>query len=126
MDHEQAAQSLFVDAGAIAVTDTLLARHEPREVFGGSCASCAPSPKMSIIIDQYVARSEGDQLPRRCARRLYAPSSARNQSITRFRRLFHHYTIVMTCKQLSHERHSVAFGEFRKSHRLDQRSTSMR
>ena len=49
----------FINAGAIAVTDVLLAGHQPREVLGEILRFCRfVAEDDSVMIDEHVARSE--------------------------------------------------------------------
>jgi glutaminase len=95
----------FINAGAIAVADVLLANHQPRETIGEIVQFVRfLAGDDSIVIDQRVARSE-------------AETGFRNFALAQFMRsfgiidhaaehvlgvYFHHCALAMTCRQLSH------------------------
>ncbi len=95
----------FINAGAIAVADILLAGHQPKETIGEIVQFVRfLAGDDSIVIDQLVARSETD-------------TGFRNFALAQFMRsfgkldhpaehvlgvYFHHCALAMTCRQLSH------------------------
>jgi glutaminase len=95
----------FINAGAIAVADVLLAGHEPKETIGEIVQFVRfLAGDDSIVIDQRVARSETE-------------TGFRNFALAQFMRsfgkldhpadhvlgvYFHHCALAMTCRQLSH------------------------
>jgi len=95
----------FINAGAIAVADVLLAGHQPKEAIGEIVQFVRfLAGDDSIVIDQRVARSE-------------AETGFRNFALAQFMRsfgkldhpaehvlgvYFHHCALAMTCRQLSH------------------------
>lgn len=95
----------FINAGAIAVADHLLAGHEPREAIGEIVQFVRfLAGDESIVIDNQVARSE-------------AETGFRNAALAQFMRgfgnlthpaekvlgvYFHHCALAMTCRQLAH------------------------
>src|SRR5690349_8372798 len=95
----------FINAGAIAVADVLLAGHQPKEAIGEIVQFVRfLAGDDSIVIDQRVARSETD-------------TGFRNFALAQFMRsfgkldhpaehvlgvYFHHCALAMTCRQLSH------------------------
>jgi glutaminase len=94
----------FINAGAIAVADVLLAGHQPKETIGEIVQFVRfLAGDESIVIDQRVARSE-------------AETGFRNFALAQFMRsfgkldhpaehvlgvYFHHCALAMTCRQLS-------------------------
>jgi len=94
----------FINAGAIAVADVLLAGHQPKETIGEIVQFVRfLAGDESIVIDQRVARSE-------------AETGFRNVALAQFMRAFgnldhpaehvlgvyfHHCALAMTCRQLS-------------------------
>jgi glutaminase len=95
----------FINAGAIAVADVLLAGHQPKETIGEIVQFVRfLAGDESIVIDQSVARSE-------------TTTGFRNFALAQFMRsfgkldhpaehvlgvYFHHCALAMTCRQLSH------------------------
>lgn len=95
----------FINAGAIAVADHLLAGHEPREAIGEIVQFVRfLAGDESVIIDNQVARSE-------------AETGFRNSALAQFMRsfgnlthpaekvlgvYFHHCALAMSCRQLAH------------------------
>jgi glutaminase len=95
----------FINAGAIAVADVLLAGHQPKEAIGEIVQFVRfLAGDESIVIDDKVARSE-------------AETGFRNFALAQFMRsfgklnhpaehvlgvYFHHCALAMTCRQLSH------------------------
>jgi glutaminase len=95
----------FINAGAIAVADVLLAGHQPKEAIGEIVQFVRfLANDDSIVIDQRVARSETE-------------TGFRNFALAQFMRsfgkldhpaehvlgvYFHHCALAMTCRQLSH------------------------
>lgn len=95
----------FINAGAIAVADVLLAGHQPREIIGEIVQFVRfLAGDESIVVDDRVARSE-------------AETGFRNVALAQFMRsfgkldhpadhvlgvYFHHCALAMTCRQLSH------------------------
>lgn len=94
----------FINAGAIAVADVLLAGHQPKETIGEIVQFVRfLAGDDSIVIDQRVARSETE-------------TGFRNVALAQFMRAFgkldhpaehvlgvyfHHCALTMTCRQLS-------------------------
>ncbi|MDF1607456.1 glutaminase [Hoeflea sp. YIM 152468] len=94
----------FINAGAIAVVDLIMAGHQPKEAIGEIVQFIRHlTDDDSILIDQHVARSETDH-------------GDRNASLAHFMRsfgaidhpvdhvlgvYFHQCAIVMTCQQLA-------------------------
>jgi len=94
----------FINAGAIAVADVLLAGHQPKEVIGEIVQFVRfLAHDDSIVIDQRVAHSETE-------------TGFRNFALAQFMRsfgkldhpadhvlgvYFHHCALAMTCRQLS-------------------------
>ena len=94
----------FINAGAIAVADVLLAGHQPKETIGEIVQFVRfPAGDETIVIDQRVARSETE-------------TGFRNFALAQFMRAFgkldhpaehvlgvyfHHCALAMTCRQLS-------------------------
>jgi glutaminase len=94
----------FINAGAIAVADVLLAGHQPKETIGEIVQFVRfLAGDDSIVIDQRVARSETE-------------TGFRNVALAQFMRAFgkldhpaehvlgvyfHHCALAMTCRQLS-------------------------
>jgi glutaminase len=95
----------FINAGAIAVADVLLAGHQPKETIGEIVQFVRfLAGDDSIVVDQRVARSETE-------------TGFRNFALAQFMRsfgkldhpaehvlgvYFHHCALAMTCRQLSH------------------------
>ncbi|MBX3582559.1 MAG: glutaminase [Rhizobiaceae bacterium] len=95
----------FINAGAIAVADVLLAGHQPKEAIGEIVRFVRfLADDDSIVIDEHVARSETE-------------TGFRNFALAQFMRsfgrldhpaehvlgvYFHHCALAMTCRQLSH------------------------
>lgn len=95
----------FINAGAIAVADMLLAGHRPKEAIGEIVQFVRfLAGDETIVIDEAVARSETE-------------TGFRNFALAQFMRsfgkldhpaehvlgvYFHHCALAMTCRQLSH------------------------
>jgi len=105
LEHEQGRpRNPFINAGAIAVADVLLAGHQPREAIGEIVQFVRfLAGDETIIIDDKVARSE-------------AETGFRNAALAQFMRsfgnlthpaehtlgvYFHHCALSMTCSQLA-------------------------
>ena len=102
----------FINAGAIAVTDTLLAGHEPREVLGEILRFVRfIAEDESIIIDDCVARSEKQTgfLNVALANYMRAFKVLENPVDHTLGVYFHHCAVVMTCKQLAMAGRYLAF-----------------
>ncbi len=94
----------FINAGAIAVTDTLLAGHAPREVLGEILRFIRfIAEDESIIIDKQVARSEQQTgfLNVALANYMRAFDVLENPVDHTLGVYFHHCALVMTCRQLA-------------------------
>jgi glutaminase len=94
----------FINAGAIAVTDTILSGHEPREALGEILRfvrMIADDPK--IAIDDKVAASEQRTGFRNRALANYMKSFGVLENPVDFALgvYFHHCAIAMTCRQLA-------------------------
>ncbi len=102
----------FINAGAIAVTDALLAGHAPREVLGEILRFVRfIAEDDSIIIDQHVARSEKQTgfLNFALANYMRAFDVLENPVDHTLGVYFHHCAIVMTCRQLAMAGRYLAF-----------------
>jgi glutaminase len=94
----------FINAGAIAVTDVILAGHQPREALGEILRFMrALAQDDSITIDQAVAASEKRTGFRNTALANYMKSFGVIQNPVDFTLgvYFHHCAIAMTCRQLA-------------------------
>jgi len=106
LEHEQGRpRNPFINAGAIAVTDLLLAGHQPKEAIGEIVQFVRfLSGDETIAIDHKVARSETE-------------TGFRNFALAQFMRsfgrldhpaehvlgvYFHHCALAMSCRQLAH------------------------
>jgi glutaminase len=94
----------FINAGAIAVTDTILSGHQPREVLGEILRFLrfvADDP--SITIDEAVAASEQRTGFRNAALANYLKSFGviENPVDHTLGVYFHHCAIAMSCRQLA-------------------------
>ena len=94
----------FINAGAIAVTDTILSGHQPREALGEILwfmRFLADDP--SIRIDEAVAASEQRTGYRNSALANYMKSFGVIENPVEFILgvYFHHCAIAMTCRQLA-------------------------
>jgi glutaminase len=94
----------FINAGAIAVTDSILSGHQPREVLGEILRFIqwlADDP--SIVIDKAVAASEQRTGFRNAALANYMKSFGvlENPVDHTLGVYFHHCAIAMTCRQLA-------------------------
>ena len=94
----------FINAGAIAVTDQILAGHEPREALGEILRFMhfiADDP--SITIDEKVAASERRTGFRNAALANYMKSFGVLQNPVDYALgvYFHHCSIAMSCRQLA-------------------------
>jgi len=103
----------FINAGAIAVTDAIVAGHQPRETLGEILRFIRHlADDEAIAIDEAVARSERE-------------TGFRNAALANFMRAhgvitnpvdytlgvyFHHCAIAMTCRQLAMAGRYLAFG----------------
>ena len=102
----------FINAGAIAVTDTLLAGHAPREVLGEILRFIRfIAEDESIIIDKQVARSEQQTgfLNVALANYMRAFDVLENPVDHTLGVYFHHCALVMTCQQLAMAGRYLAF-----------------
>lgn len=103
----------FINAGAIVVTDVLLAGHEPRETIGEILRFMRHvTNDDGIRIDPEVARSEERTGFRNAALANFI-RAANNLHHAPERTLgvyFHHCAIAMTCKQLAMAGRFLAFG----------------
>ena len=95
----------FINAGAIAVADVLLAGHQPKEAIGEIVQFVRfLADDDSIVIDQRVARSETETGFRNFALAQFMRSfgiidHAAEQVLGVY---FHHCALAMSCRQLSH------------------------
>jgi glutaminase len=105
LEHEQGVpRNPFVNAGAIAVTDTILSGHQPREALGEILRSVRfLAEDDTIVIDKAVARSEKRTGQRNAALANYMKSFARLDNPVDFVLgvYFHHCAIAMSCRQLA-------------------------
>lgn len=102
----------FINAGAIAVTDTLLAGHAPREVLGEILRFIRfIAEDESIIVDKSVARSEMQTgfLNVALANYMRAFDVLEGPVDHTLGVYFHHCAIVMSCKQLAMAGRYLAF-----------------
>jgi glutaminase len=94
----------FINAGAIAITDLLLAGHTPREAIGEFMRFVRYlADDESIVIDKAVARSEqatGDR-NRALAYFMHAYGQMRHEVDHVLGVYFHHCAVAMTCGQLA-------------------------
>lgn len=94
----------FINAGAIAVTDLLLAGHTPREAIGEFMRFVRfLADDETIVIDKAVARSEqatGDR-NRALAYFMHAYGQMRHEVDHVLGVYFHHCAVAMTCRQLA-------------------------
>lgn len=102
----------FINAGAIVVTDTILAGHEPRETLGEILRFMqflADDP--SVYIDHDVAASEERHKFRNSALANYMKSFGviENPVDHTLGVYFHHCAIAMTCRQLATAGRFLAF-----------------
>ncbi|ODN72135.1 glutaminase [Methylobrevis pamukkalensis] len=114
LEHEHGKpRNPFINAGAIAVTDAILAGHQPRETLGEILRFMRHlADDETISIDEDVARSE-------------KATGFRNAALANFMRAhgvvenpvehtlgvyFHHCAIAMTCRQLAMASRFLAFG----------------
>ncbi|MDR6955279.1 glutaminase [Ancylobacter sp. 3268] len=94
----------FINAGAIAVTDQILAGHEPREALGEILRFMHfIADDTSITIDEKVAASERRTGFRNVALANYMKSFGVLQNPVDFTLgvYFHHCSIAMSCRQLA-------------------------
>src|SRR5262245_37983350 len=94
----------FINAGAIAVTDTILSGHMPRETLGDILRFMQyVSDDPSIMIDEAVAASEQRTGFRNIALANYmkAYGVIENPADYTLGVYFHHCAIAMSCKQLA-------------------------
>ncbi|MEP9377620.1 glutaminase [Aquabacter sp. CN5-332] len=102
----------FINAGAIAVTDVLLAGHEPREVLGEILRFCRfVAEDDSVAIDEHVARSEKQTgfLNTALANYMKAFKVLENPVDHALGVYFHHCSITMSCRQLAMAGRYLAF-----------------
>ncbi|WP_132034075.1 glutaminase [Aquabacter spiritensis] len=102
----------FINAGAIAVTDVLLAGHQPREVLGEILRFCRfVSEDETVAIDEHVARSEKQTgfLNTALANYMRAFNVLENPVDHALGVYFHHCSITMTCRQLAMAGRYLAF-----------------
>ncbi len=102
----------FINAGAIAVTDVLLAGHQPREVLGEILRFCRfLAEDESVAIDEHVARSEKQTgfLNTALANYMRAFNMMENPVDHALGVYFHHCSITMTCRQLAMAGRYLAF-----------------
>ena len=94
----------FINAGAIAITDLLLAGHTPREAIGEFMRFVRYlAEDDGIVIDKAVARSEqatGDR-NRALAYFMHAYGQMRHEVDHVLGVYFHHCAVAMTCGQLA-------------------------
>ena len=94
----------FINAGAIAVTDTILAGHQPREALGEILRFMQfLSDDPTIAIDKTVALSEENTGYRNAALANYMKSFGVLQNPVPFTLgvYYHHCAIAMSCRQLA-------------------------
>lgn len=94
----------FINAGAIAVTDVILAKHQPREAIGSILRFMQfLAQDGSITIDETVAASEQRTGFRNAALANYMRSFGVIENPVEFTLgvYFHHCAIAMTCRQLA-------------------------
>jgi glutaminase len=94
----------FINAGAIAVTDTILSGHQPREALGEILRFMQfLADDTSIIIDEAVAASEQRTGFRNNALANYMKSFGVIENPVDFTLgvYFHHCAIAMSCRQLA-------------------------
>ncbi len=102
----------FINAGAIAVTDTLLAGHAPREVLGEILRFIRfVAEDESIVVEKNVARSEKRTgfLNVALANYMRAFDVLEGPVDHTLGVYFHHCAIVMSCKQLAMAGRYLAF-----------------
>lgn len=102
----------FINAGAIAVTDVLLAGHQPREVLGEVLRFCRfVADDDTVAIDEHVARSEKATgfLNTALANYMKAFKVLENPVEHALGVYFHHCAITMTCRQLAMAGRYLAF-----------------
>lgn len=102
----------FINAGAIAVTDVLLAGHQPREVLGEILRFCRfVADDDTVAIDEHVARSEKATgfLNTSLANYMKAFKVLENPVDHALGVYFHHCAITMTCRQLAMAGRYLAF-----------------
>lgn len=94
----------FINAGAIVMTDLLLAGHTPREAIGEMIRFVRSlADDEGIVIDQAVAKSEqatGDR-NRALAYFMHAYGAIRHPVDHVLGVYFHHCAVAMTCRQLA-------------------------
>ncbi len=94
----------FINAGAIAVTDAILAGHQPKEALGEILRFMrSVSDDQSVFIDHAVAASEYRTRYRNAALANYMKSFGILQNPVDWTLgvYFHHCAIAMTCRQLA-------------------------
>jgi glutaminase len=94
----------FINAGAIAVTDVILARHQPREALGDILRFMQyVANDTSISIDKSVAASEQRTGFRNAALAYYMKSFGIIDNPVEYTLgvYFHHCAIAMSCRQLA-------------------------
>lgn len=103
----------FINAGAIAVTDTIVSGHVPREALGEILRFVRfIADDNDIIIDKAVAASEQRTGYRNSALANYMKSFGVLDNPVDFTLgvYFHHCAIAMTCRQLAHAGRYLAHG----------------
>ncbi|MEQ1510511.1 MAG: glutaminase [Sphingopyxis sp.] len=99
----------FINAGAIAVADVILANNDPREAIGDMlrfvrflCGDGEPSGDEAVIIDREVASSEAVTGHRNAALAHYMKSFGNIANVEGALSLyFHSCSIAMSCRQLA-------------------------
>lgn len=114
LEHEKGKpRNPFINAGAIAVTDVLLAGHEPRAVLGQILRFIrAVADDETIAMDRHVARSEKETgfLNTALANYMRAFKVLENPVEHALGVYFHHCSIAMSCRQLAMAGRYLAFG----------------
>lgn len=103
----------FINAGAIAVTDAIVAGHQPKEALGAILQFIRfVSDDDSIAIDHDVAASEKETGFRNMALANYMRAFGNLESPVDFTLgvYFHHCAIAMSCRQLAKAGRYLAFG----------------
>lgn len=105
LEHENGIpRNPFINAGALAVTDAILAGHQPREVLGEILRFVrAAAEDDDIHINEAVARSETEHGHRNMALACFmaAHGNLRNPPEQTCGTYFHQCAIEMTCRQLA-------------------------
>jgi glutaminase len=103
----------FINAGAIAVTDSIISGHQPREALGAILRFIRfVADDDTIAINHAVARSERETGFRNTALANYMRSFGTIENPVDFVLgvYFHHCAIEMTCRQLAMAGRYLAFG----------------